>query len=212
MTPEQEIRAAALQAAATLCAHFTTVETQQIPGFVDIQFVSAVFEVQIAEGPEAALRLYEASQAPPAVTQDAPEPEPAVKDVELREQEHPVGDILMMSFDDDPPTIPRINPAPQAASEAPAVAASAPAPEPQTADVIPLAVRGTVDGKQDKARRKIEGMRHQRAQKLVQQAKTAKVPAHKERLRDEADEAGLTEFQIEIDGKLQVLGAYLASL
>ena len=204
MTPEQEIRAAATQAAATFCAPLGS-------SFDDLLFVAKVFEAQITEGPEAALRVYATGQ-PSAVTQDAPEPEPAVKDVELREQEHPVGDILMMSFDDDPPTIPRINPAPQAASEAPAVAASAPVPEPQTADVIPLAVRGTVDGKQDKARRKIEGMRHQRAQKLVQQAKTAKVPAHKERLRDEADEAGLTEFQIEIDGKLQVLGAYLASL
>lgn len=197
MTPEQEIRAAAVQAAATFCGPLKS-------SFEDVQYVAGIFAVHITDGPEAALRLHEASQ-PPAEPASAPEaPTTAVKNVELRE-ERPVEDVEVF-FEPDPLNVT------QAAEEDVDTAPEVPVLEGPPADVIPITARGAVPQAQNSARRKIEKMRHERAVKILNLAATAKAIEHKRRLADEAEEAGLFEYRMEIDGQVRELGPYLASL
>lgn len=174
MNPDQQIRAAAAQAAATLMAPI-----QPLPA--DYVAVAEVVEAFIRDGKEAAFALcppaeetapVQQSPAPqPEVTSEAPAPRPEPEDV--RPEPEPAG---------------------------------------QDAEVIPLAARGSVAPKQEGARRIVEDTRRKRAEKIFAEAKMAKVKAHKERLLDEASEAGLSDYPLPIDGKTITLGAYLASL
>lgn len=80
------------------------------------------------------------------------------------------------------------------------------------ADVIPLAARGTVQPKQEGARRIIEKHRKERVDSLIAQASVAKAKTHKRRLLDEAEENNLLDYAIVIDNEPTTVGAYLGSL
>jgi hypothetical protein len=215
MTPEQEIRAAAIQAAASFCAPIGYVQGGVIPNPEDLLFVADVFCGYIEDGWQRALEI----NATGAKDQDAnagrgtddtaadvekpSEPMDLLRDVELREQQ-PAGDAEV-TFDPDPVTIPQAVP----------VATPEPAPT-QAADtsanVIPIGGRGNGGQPQNETRLKIEKMRRKVAEQIVSEAQTAKAREHKDRLRERAEERGVSDFVMDIDGQLVAVGAYLASL
>lgn len=83
-------------------------------------------------------------------------------------------------------------------------------PEPQReATVIPLAARGETNPKQAQARRRIEEIRFTGAMSLYNEFQSAKALAHKNKLRDKAEEAGLLDFVLTIGSETKTLGAYL---
>ena len=170
MNHEQQIRAAAAQAAATLMA-----PVQPLPA--DYVAVAEVVEAFIRDGKEAAFALCFAGQeqVPPAA---APE------------------QVVPVAM--EPP------PAPVIEQE----------PEDQQADaeVIPLAARGKTSAKQEVASKIVRDTKRKRVESIVAEAGMAKVKAHKERLINDADDAGLSDYAIIIEGKPTTLGAYLESL
>ncbi|AXH66246.1 hypothetical protein SEA_SATIS_85 [Streptomyces phage Satis] len=93
------------------------------------------------------------------------------------------------------------------------VAAEPPKEEPQ-AKVIQLGSRQEPPEKQTAARLSIEKIRKERVNNLMGQASVAKAKVHKQRLVDEAQEAGLDEYTVIPPGATEptTLGAYLASL
>lgn len=195
MTPEQEIRAAAISAAATFCAPIGGASNGHIPAPEDVLFVADVFYGYVQGGWEEALKVYETSEK----QQDAP----AVRNVELRESPPPE-DILLPELE-SPPTPPH-------PAETLPMAATPKAPERPDADVIPLEARGAATKGQSKARLHVDKIRRQRAEQILNQARVAKAEEHKLRLIDEARDAGLHGFPVEINGQTQELGSYLASL
>lgn len=86
MTPEQEIRAAAISAAATFCAPIGGASNGHIPAPEDVLFVADVFYGYVQGGWEEALKVYATSEKQQAA--------PTVRNVELREGP-PVEDILL---------------------------------------------------------------------------------------------------------------------
>lgn len=179
MNCEQEIRAAAAQAVAAMCATPPSL-------IADFVLMAEVVEAYIRDGRAAALDFclaetpQEEAPAPGAVQADVPAPLTQV-----------------------PPEVPP--PAPEEATP--------PSSEPQQdADVIPLAARGAVSPKQEKARRIIEKRRKERVDSLVAQATVAKARAHKQRLYDEAEESQLLGYDLVINGEPTTLGTYLSSL
>lgn len=200
MTPDQEIRAEAIKAAAALCAPVSPVDDQQIPNVEDVLFVADVFKGYIDQGWEEALRLHSLSG-----TQQAP----SVRTVELREQQ-PVEDVPLP---EQVQTSPGPTSAPEPAVEpTPEPAIATKVPKESMADIIPIEARGTVTKEQGAARRMVDRIRYQRAEQLFKQAQVAKSEDHKQRLRDEMEGAGLANVVISIEGRKQELGQYLASL
>ena len=195
MTPEQEIRAAAISAAATFCAPIGGASNGHIPAPEDVLFVADVFYGYVQGGWEEALKVYATSEKQQGV--------PTVRNVELRESP-PVEDILLSELESQPvpPHPAEILPAADAREE----------PEPRDADVIPMAARGVVTQEQSSARRAVDRIKRQRAMKIFNQAQVAKAAEHKQRLIEEAEDAGLHDFVLEIKGESLVLGSYLASL
>lgn len=84
--------------------------------------------------------------------------------------------------------------------------------EPRDAEVIPLTARTAANPQQEGARRMIEKTRKARVDSIMNEASVAKVRAHKQRLADDADDAGLNEYPVVVDDETMTLGAYLASL
>jgi type IV secretory pathway VirB10-like protein len=195
MTPEQEIRAAAISAAATFCAPIGGASNGHIPAPEDVLFVADVFYGYVQGGWEEALKVCATSEKQQAM--------PTVRNVELRESP-PMEDILLPELE-SPPT------PPHPAETFPAATAPK-APERRDADVIPLEARGVVTKEQSSARRAVDRIKRQRAMKIFNQAQVAKVAEHKQRLIEEAEDAGLQDFVLEVEGKPLVLGSYLASL
>lgn len=170
---DQEIRAAAAQAAATLMAPMQ-------PSPADYVAVAEVVEAFIRDGKAAAFAL----TVP--FSDELPAPDPAVPPV-ATEQPHAVQEE-------------------QIVEEAP------PEPEPERqADVIQMAGRA-VSPKQQEARQIIERKKKDRVDSIVAQASMAKVRAHKQRLYDEAEDAGLSEYPVLINNSPMTLGSYLGSL
>lgn len=198
MTPEQELRAVAIQAAASLCAPVSPVDRQEIPQVENVLFVADVFQGYIQGGWKQAMAVYETA-ARKEEAEAAPE-EP-VKDVELRERAVEP-DIL----------------AEEAAAELPArefvpSRETEGDPEPtQVADVIPMQARGVVTKEQSKASQYLNRIKRERAAGILKQASVAKTAEHKDRLRNEASEAGLDNFVMTINGVERSVGEYLASL
>lgn len=190
VTPEQELRAVAIQAAASLCAPVSPVDRQEIPQVESVLFVADVFYAYVQGGWEQALDVYAATAS------KEPEPEEPVEDVELREKAVEP-DILAEEAAQEPP--------------------QAPAPEPRDevepeAEVIPLAARGTVTKEQSKASRYLHRVKLERATGILKQAAVAKTAEHKDRLREQASSAGLDDFVLPIGGVDQKLGEYLQNL
>lgn len=193
MTPEQEIRAAAVQAAASFCAPIGSAG-QSIPDMEDVLFVADVFKGYVENGWEAALQIY-ATSAKQQVSQSG-------QDVELREQ-HPVQDVQLPQA--EAPTQQPLTPSAPATDVVPEI-------EPPSADVIPIEARGVVTKKQVKSRTYLDKIKAKRAEGIAKMAKVAKTEEHKERLREDAQESGLLDFPVRINGQDIELGRYLASL
>ena len=171
MNPDQQIRAAAAQAAATLMA-----PVQPLPA--DYVAVAEVVEAFIRDGKQAAFAI---------------------------------------CFTEQPQELPAAAPeqaAPVAAPEPPPAPAAEPEPENRQpdAEVIPLAARGKTSVKQETASKIVRDTKRKRVDSIVAEASMAKVKAHKERLINDADDAGLSDYAIVIEGKPTTLGAYLESL
>lgn len=86
--------------------------------------------------------------------------------------------------------------------------------EDQGAKVIQLGSREEPPEKQTAARLSIEKIRKERVNNIMGQASVAKAKVHKQRLVDEAQDAGLNEYTVIPPGATEptTLGAYLASL
>lgn len=109
--------------------------------------------------------------------------------------------------------VPPAEPIAAVVQESPSTAAE-PEPEPteRDAEVIPLALRGKVPGKQEDARRFVEKRKKEKVDSILAEANVAKAKVHKQRLIDSADEASLSNYPVIIKGNATTLGAYLASL
>lgn len=182
MTADQRVRAVAIQSAAAFCAPATPIE--------DVLFAADVFAGYIEGGWQRALQVHSSGN-----TQEQPD----VQSVELREQATPEAPA---SHEEQPPKVDAPAPPEQ----------SPPSSVDEHAEVIPLAARGTVSKKQTEARRIIDRNRRERAKYFLNQAKVAKAQEHKMRLLDEVAEAQLDDFVMEIDGRMQKLGAYIRNL
>lgn len=171
---DQEIRAAAAQAAATLMAPMQ-------PSPADYVAVAEVVEAFIRDGKEAAFALTVpvAEDAPPPM----PEPEP-VRQVVV-EGIRPV--------QDPPPP-------------------EEPVAEPEPEGRVLQMVSRPVSPKQQEARQLIERKKKDRVDAIVAEASVAKVKAHKERLLNDAEDAGLSNYPVVINGSAMTLGSYLGSL
>lgn len=195
MTPEQEIRAAAISAAATFCAPIDGASNGHIPAPEDVLFVADVFYGYVQGGWEEALKVY--------ATSEKQQETPTMRNVELRESP-PVEDILLPELESQP-----VPPHPAETLPTPPTSRE---PERREADIIPLEARGVVTKEQSSARRAVDRIKRQRAMKIFNQAQVAKAAEHKQRLIEEAEDAGLQDFVLEIKGESLVLGSYLASL
>lgn len=172
---DQEIRAAAAQAAATLMAPMQ-------PNPADYVAVAEVVEAFIRDGKGAAFALTIPESAPASEPQPpAPAHPVAVEDV------RPTEDVTLP---EEPVYVPE--------------------PEPE-AQVIQMMGR-TASPKQQEARSIIERKKKERVDSIVAEASVAKVKAHKQRLFDDAEEAGLSSYPVVINGSTMTLGAYLDSL
>lgn len=195
MTPEQEIRAVAVQAAAAFCAPISNVHERNIPNVENVLFVADVFYGYVQGGWEEALRIH--------ATSDKTSDEPSTKSVELRER-RPVQDAPL------PESVQPEQSRPSAKSAPPAEAPQEKVPS--DADVIPIQARGVVTKEQVGARRYFDKMKRERAEHILKRARVAKAQEHKERLREDAEESGLLGVLVEVDGTEMELGQYLASL
>jgi hypothetical protein len=172
---DQEIRAAAAQAAATLMAPM-----HPLPA--DYVAVAEVVEAFIRDGKEAAFALTVplTEELPPA----APEPPEPVRQVAVEDM-RPAQEVAPLEEPADEP-------------------------EPE-AQVIQMVGR-SVSPKQQEARQIIERKKKDRVEAIVAEASVAKVKAHKERLLNEAEDAGLAGYPVVIKGSAMTLGTYLGSL
>lgn len=184
MDAQQQIRATAAQVAATLMA-----SAGPPPG--DFVMAADVVAAFIEHGLDAALVRAGVTGDPapaPVIVPTAESPEPmALLVTGHREFTEPV-------FQDAVPV--QQEPGPQQEPE-------------RNADVIPLAARGEVNLKQQKARSAIDKIKHERAMKIYRQFEMAKAEGHRQKLRDEAEEAELTDFPIVVNGEAKTLGTYL---
>jgi hypothetical protein len=82
------------------------------------------------------------------------------------------------------------------------------------AEVFQFADGNKVSPKQETARRILENTRRTRVASILKQATVAKAQAHRQKLVDEAEEAGLNDYAIThpTSGEAMTLGAYLATL
>lgn len=184
---EQQIRAAAIQASAALCAPITSVSGGEVASVTDVLFVADVFAGYIESGWAAALQIHDNGARQESAHPVVPPAEPPVRAV---------------------PDAPAVQPEPVPAE---GKTESAPPPEPDSGKVI-KAKFGTGGSSQGEARSKIERIRKESADQILAQAKVAKVRAHKDRLIDEAETRGLEDFPVVIKGATMTLGAYLSSL
>lgn len=170
---DQEIRAAAAQAAATLMAPMQ-------PSPADYVAVAEVVEAFIRNGKEAAFALTVPlpEDVPAAEPQPEPEPPAQVRHVVVE--------------DIRPPQEPIAEPKPEA-------------------QVIQMVGRAA-SPKQQEARQLIERKKKDRVDAIVAEASVAKVKAHKERLLSDAEDAGLSNYPVVINGSTMTLGSYLGSL
>lgn len=189
MTPEQEIRAVAIKAAASFCAPFSDVRGQHIPNVEDVLFVADVFYGYVQGDWEEALKV--------STTSDKQE-QPA-QDVELCEQ-HQVQDAHSSQPTEADASPSSVKPPTPSEGDAP------------IADIIPIEARGAVTKRQTKAQAYFNKIKEERATKLLKLATVAKTEEHKERLREDAQEFGLVDFPVSVNGREMELGQYLASL
>jgi hypothetical protein len=121
---------------------------------------------------------------------------------------------------DQPAQAPLIEPAPPLAVPEPVVdvvaevTAEPPAVESAGAKVLQFGSAQEPSVKQTAARLQIEKIRKERVTNLMNQASVAKAKIHKQKLVDEAEEAGLNEYTVVPPGAKEptTLGLYLASL
>lgn len=182
---DQEIRAAAAQAAATLMAPVQ-------PQPVDFVAVAEVVEAYIRNGKDAAFALC------PAPVEAAPPAEPAYASVSTISQPAPAA-------------VQQIPRAPVAAVPDADELVIEETEEPG-ARVIPLAAHGAVSQKQAEARRIIERTKKERVDAIVAEAALAKAKGHKQRLADQVEDNGLADYPVLIEGETMTLGAYIGSL
>lgn len=180
---DQEIRAAAAQAAAVLMA-------PSAPSPADYVAVAEVVEAYIREGKIAAFALC-------AI--------PEEQQVEVPAQQAPA---IQAVASPAPAPVQHVPPAPE-----PEVATEPEVTEvSKGADVISLPTRDAPSPKQNAARSIVERRRKERVDSIMAEASVAKVRAHKERLLGDAEDAGLSDFPVTVKGQNMTLGAYLASL
>jgi hypothetical protein len=178
----EQIRAAAAQAAAILMAPVQ-------PHPADFLATAEVIETYIASGRNAAFaaHLQMAETIELLVQPEEPQAEPELAPViESAPQDFPAAPV----------------------TQRPELAA---VPE-RHADVISLPSRGEMSSKQAGALDFIEKNRKARVKAIMNEASVAKIKAHKERLLDAAEEAGLLEYPVVVDRVTTTVGAYLRSL
>lgn len=171
---DQQIRAAAAQAAATLMAPMQ-------PSPADYVAVAEVVEAFIRDGKAAAFAL----TVP--VAEDAPHPMP---------EPEPVRQVVVEDI--------------RPVQDAPPLEEPVAEPEPE-GRVLQMVGR-PVSPKQQEARQLIERKKKDRVDAIVAEASVAKVKAHKERLLNDAEDAGLSNYPVVINGSAMTLGSYLGSL
>lgn len=176
---DQEIRAAAAQAAATLMAPMQ-------PSPADYVAVAEVVEAFIRDGKEAAFALTVPLPEDVPVAEPQPEPEPPAQ------MRHVAVEDIRPTQDVAPPQGPVVEPKPEA-------------------QVIQMVGRAA-SPKQQEARQLIERKKKDRVDAIVAEASVAKVKAHKERLLSDAEDAGLSNYPVVINGSTTTLGSYLGSL
>lgn len=204
MTPEQEIRAVAIQAAGAFCAPFSHVQNGVIPNPEDVLFVADVFYGYIQDGATEALRIN--------ATSDKSD-QPSIQSVQLREQ---AMQLASGSTASAPPAIPKQPVAPKRPDASTPPVAPEPPAKPRREDpanVIPMADRGTGSKKQEGFLNIVEKTRRGRAEALLKESAVAKTAQHKRKLIDQAHDAGVGDFVLDVgSGEMQQLGTYLASL
>jgi len=121
--------------------------------------------------------------------------------------------------EDAPPPMPEPEPEPvrQVVVEGIRPVQDAPPPEEPVAEPEPEGrvlqmVGRPVSPKQQEARQLIERKKKDRVDAIVAEASVAKVKAHKERLLNDAEDAGLSNYPVVINGSAMTLGSYLGSL
>lgn len=182
---DQEIRAAAAQAAAVLMA-------PSAPSPADYVAVAEVVEAYIREGKNAAFALC-------AIPEEQPVEIPARQATVVQAVASPVPAPVQYA-----PPVPAPEPEVTAKPEIAEVR--------KDADVISLPTRDAPSPKQNAARSIVERRRKERVDSIMAEASVAKVKAHKERLLGDAEDAGLSDFPVTVKGQNMTLGAYLASL
>ncbi len=158
------------------------------PHPTDFLAVAEVIEAYIGHGRDYAFAAHLAMEAPaePPVQEEQPEAEP---------EQAPVVEA---------PEEPRI---PAAVQE------PEPTAEPERhAEVISLPARSEMSAKQAGAIGFIEKNRKARVNAIMNEASVAKIKAHKQRLYDDAEDAGLLEYPVVVDEVTTTVGAYLGSL
>jgi hypothetical protein len=185
VNPDQQIRAAAVQTVATLMAGSDPATPP-----ADVIAAAVVVTAFIEHGADAALALCfpAAPETPTALV--TPVPAPTSLSVAAPVAPKPSGHSPLGR--------------PMENVELPDE------PEPQQeATVIPLAARGETNPKQAQARRRIEEVRFTGAMSIYNEFQSAKALAHKNKLRDKAEDAGLLDFVLTIGDETKTLGAYL---
>lgn len=119
--------------------------------------------------------------------------------------------------EDAPPPMPEPEPVRQVVVEGIRPVQDAPPPEESVAEPEPEGrvlqmVGRPVSPKQQEARQLIERKKKDRVDAIVAEASVAKVKAHKERLLNDAEDAGLSNYPVVISGSAMTLGSYLGSL
>lgn len=185
---DQQVRATAIQAAASFCAPLSDAASG-IPDVTDVLFVADVFAAYIEKGWEEALRVRCTS---------------GTEDAHLQV----VGESQSIAASSTPAPV---TPGPEAPLAPPAQ------PEPEAverrhADVIPLEARGVVRPEQSAARKKVDKVRREGAERVVKQARVAKTPEHLHRITTDAEDAGLLGVMLMVDGELRTVKSYLDEL
>lgn len=153
------------------------------PSPADYVAVAEVVEAFIRDGKAAAFAL----TVP--VAEDAPHPMP-------EPEPEPVRQVVVEDI--------------RPVQDAPLPEESVAEPEPE-GRVLQMVSR-PVSPKQQEARQLIERKKKDRVDAIVAEASVAKVKAHKERLLNDAEDAGLSNYPVVINGSAMTLGSYLGSL
>ncbi|MCP9209693.1 hypothetical protein [Streptomyces cucumeris] len=185
MTPEEEIRAVAIQAAAAFCAPSASPPESVLR-------VAETFYVYVKHGQEEALRTYAEAEAQREVATVASIPG-ATREVELREP------VAVGESPGRPPT-PALAPAPTEWHP------------PAEGEAMPSEALGKPSVQQVGARQRVDQVKRQRAKKILQEFKVARAVDHKQNLLDSMEDSGLADFVIEDGGARLPLKDHIARM